>query len=113
VRTHGIRTAASVAPAGSFAWGAPCARQHVVYQCDRDRGHDFTVTYDAAAIPPAEASCRCGGTGHAAAGHALAGQAVAGEHDRRMSQVRQRRTEADLEQILADRLAELAARRTP
>ena len=91
---------------------APCDRQDVTYRCDRDRGHDFTVTYDAAAIPPAETSCRCGGTGHVA-GHALAGGGQAAEHDRRMSQVRQRRTEADLEQILADRLAELAARRTP
>jgi len=111
MRTHGIRTAPGTGLSGSFAWGAPCARQHVVYQCDR--GHDFTVTYDAAAIPPAEASCRCGGTGHAAAGHALAGGGQAAEHDRRMTQIRQRRTVADLEQILADRLAELAARRTP
>jgi len=58
-------------------------------------------------MPPDTARDRCGGLGQLD-GPAEAGEHQAAEHARRMGQLRQRRTVADLEQILADRLAELA-----
>jgi hypothetical protein len=92
----------------------PAPRQEAAYRCDR--GHDFAIVLAAAAEPPATWDyCRCGASGQRVPGIQEAGGASAAEEaqterGRRLEQLRERRAPAELEQILADRLAELAAR---
>lgn len=75
-------------------------RQFVPYTCDR--GHEFKVTFAANVLAPAEWECRCGKPA------GLGQQPDSGsELVRRMSQVRERRGDDDLERMIADRLAEL------
>jgi hypothetical protein len=81
-------------------------RKAVEYRCER--GHGFTVTMWAGAEPPAEWDCRCGARarrpGTKAARPPEPGPGAA------LRQVLQRRTVAQLEMLLAERLAELAER---
>ena len=82
----------------------PCPRQLVSYVCDR--GHDFAVTFAAGIKVPAAWDCRCGRP----AGLAAAPDAGRTQHDRRMGLVLQRRSPAEGEQLLADRLNEMRTR---
>jgi hypothetical protein len=81
----------------------PCARQHVTYTCER--GHTFEVTFAATAKVPAVWDCRRGKR----AGLTVVLEAGQTQHERRMGLVLQRRSPAELEQLLADRLAGLKA----
>jgi RNA polymerase-binding protein len=93
----------------------PAPRQQAAYRCDR--GHRFTVTFAADVQSPEAVDCRCGaGAHHAESTNVMTTESanvviVDSDHQRRMVQLRGRRTPAELEQILADRLAELAAMR--
>lgn len=93
----------------------PAPRQLAAYRCVR--GHAFEVVFAAEAEPPGSRDCRCGALAHhlladlAAAGPGASVPAEPGEHERRMAQLLERRSVAELEQLLADRLAELAAAR--
>ena len=78
-----------------------CARLVVEYVCLR--GHAFEVVFAADAVAPASWDCRCG----AQAGVAV-GEPEQSEHERRMAQVRERRSVAELEEQLADRLADVS-----
>jgi uncharacterized protein with gpF-like domain len=84
----------------------PAPRQVVPYRCER--GHEFEVTFAAGADPPAEWNCRCGARASitAAAGAILAVPDES-EHERCIRLVLQRRSPAELELLLAERLAEL------
>ncbi|SRR6266566_756558 len=85
----------------------PAPRQLVPYRCDR--GHVFEVPFAAAAEPPGEWACRCGMLAR------LPGTAANGpgesEHDRCMRLLLLRRIPAQLGEILAEQLAEMAAQR--
>jgi RNA polymerase-binding protein len=93
----------------------PAPRQETAYRCDR--GHDFAVVLAAEAEPPATWDyCRCGASGQRVSGDKEAVGASAAEEARRervrlLERLRARRGAAELEQLLADRLAELAATR--
>ena len=93
----------------------PAARRQVSYRCSGN--HEFAVVLSAEAEPPATQDCRCGASAHRAgsASVVMPGSssvvAADSDHERRMGQLRGRRSPAELEQILADRLAELAAMR--
>jgi hypothetical protein len=93
----------------------PAPRREAPYRCER--GHEFTVTLAAEIEPPWTWDCRCGAPAHRlidAVATAAADDitfADRSEHERHMEQLLQRRTAAELEEILADRLAELAAMR--
>ena len=76
-----------------------CARQDVPYVCER--GHQFAVTFAAEVAAPADWWCRCGKP----AGLTVP-EAGPTQHERRMAQVLQRRSRAEGEQLLADRLTE-------
>lgn len=78
-----------------------CARQRIAYTCER--GHTFEVTFAATAIAPAAWDCRCGKP----AGLATAPEAGPTEHERVMAKVLEQRSHAELEQLLADRLANM------
>jgi hypothetical protein len=80
-------------------------RQQVTYTCGR--GHEFTVTLAAQVAAPETWDCRCGAPAHHRATVSSVPAAL-DEHERRMEQLLQRRSTAELEQILADRLAEIA-----
>lgn len=99
-----VRTVPDTRPARRhYRPEAPAPRQQAAYRCAR--GHSFTVTLAAGIEPPQTWDCRCG---------ARAGQSAADaddEHGRRMAQLLGRRTRADLEELLAERLAETAAAR--
>jgi hypothetical protein len=71
----------------------------VLYTCER--GHPFTVTFAATATAPSEWECRCG---HPAT--QAPPEPGPGELERRMEQVRSRRTDTELEALIASRLAE-------
>jgi RNA polymerase-binding protein len=79
---------------------SPAPRQYAPYTCTR--GHQFTVTFAAEAIAPAAWACRCG----AAAGLICSGD-MPTQHDRRMGQLLGRRSRAELEELLAGRLAQI------
>jgi hypothetical protein len=83
------------------------SRQQAAYRCTR--GHAFTVALAAGIEPPATWGCRCG----AAARPADSTDPGKGQtqHDRCMAVLLQRRTRADLEQLLAGRLADTAQQR--
>jgi hypothetical protein len=83
------------------------SRQHAAYRCAR--GHAFTVTLAAGIEAPATWGCRCGAPAPAA-GSADPGSGQT-EHDRCMALLLRRRTRADLEQLLTERLAQTAQQR--
>lgn len=87
----------------------PAPRQQVTYTCTR--GHAFEVTLSAEAEPPAAWDCRCGAIGRPAGQLLVAADSGISDHERRMAQLLERRTRAELEEILAARLGEVAARR--
>lgn len=93
---------------------APAARESAPYRCQR--GCEFTVTFHAGVVPPAEWTCRCGQaavyTGTAATAPPPGRRSARWmdeetEHQRRMAQVLGRRSRAELEELLTKRLAEL------
>jgi hypothetical protein len=85
----------------------PVSRQQAAYRCAR--GHAFTVALAAGIEPPATWGCRCGATARAAdSTDPGKGQT---EHDRCMAVLLRRRTRADLEQLLAERLADTTRQR--
>ena len=86
----------------------PAPRQVVAYLCTR--GHRLEVVLSAAAIVPASWECRCGALA-APPGTAAARRPVSAEHQRRMRLLLLRRSRAELEQLLAGRLAELRTAR--
>jgi hypothetical protein len=88
-------------------------RQEVTYHCDR--GCDFTRVYAEGITPPPAVDCRCGGTGRLPEAPEDAQPGTPGyttnekcghQKDARtpFDRVRERRTEAELEQILAEEL---------
>jgi len=94
---------------------APAPRTQVSYRCSGN--HDFAVVLSAEAEPPEIWACRCGASAHRA-GTSIAVAAESAnmvtadsERDRRMALLRQRRSPAEGERLLAERLAELAAMR--
>jgi RNA polymerase-binding protein len=102
---------AEVIRAPEVPYERPAPRQLAAYRCAR--GHSFQVPFAAAAEVPAQWDCRCGAAARrpdAPAASALVAEHES-EHERRMTQVFRRRRVADLEQLLAGRLAELAAER--
>jgi hypothetical protein len=85
----------------------PASRQQAAYRCAR--GHAFTVALAADIEPPATWGCRCGTPARPADGTDTgSGQT---ERDRRMALLLRRRTRAELEQLLAERLADTAQQR--
>jgi hypothetical protein len=103
-----IGRAPDIRPGRHYRPEPPAPRQQVTYTCAR--GHEVTVTLAAGAELPPSWECRCGAAAHRAGVPAVPDSAAA-EHERRMTQVRQRRTPAERDAILSDRLAELAAAR--
>ncbi len=107
-----IRTAPAIQPGHRYDGPEPPApRQQVPYRCQR--GHGFEVTFAAGIEPPWTWDCRCGVPASSAADCASAAglSDAEAEHERHRRLVCERRAPAELEQILADRLAELAALR--
>lgn len=106
MRHRAVRPAPDTRPArtAEVPWESPAPRQPAAYRCER--GHVFAVAFAAAAEPPRLWSCRCGAP--AAAGQPSATAPRESEHDRRMAQVLARRSVAELEELLAERLALLA-----
>jgi hypothetical protein len=86
----------------------PAPRQQVTYICARS--HEMSVTLAAGAELPPSWECRCGAVAQRPGAPAVPDPAAA-EHERRMIQVRQRRSPAERDAILSDRLAEVAAMR--
>lgn len=78
-----------------------CPRQAVEYVCQR--GHCFDVVFAAGVVAPNSWECTCGSP-------AGSSQPDAGEPEleRRMDQVRQRRSDAELEEMLAEMLARVS-----
>jgi hypothetical protein len=99
-------------------YDSPAPRQLVPYRCGK--GHEFTVTFAAEAEPPAAWDCRCG----AAAAPATAAAEIPAsapvcrrrptrpEQEHGLALVLERRTVAELEALLAERVAEVRASRT-
>jgi hypothetical protein len=85
----------------------PASRQQAAYGCAR--GHAFTVALAAGIEPPATWGCRCGAPARPA-DSTDPGKGRT-EHDRCMAVLLRRRTRADLEQLLAERLADTAQQR--
>ncbi len=85
----------------------PASRQQAAYQCAR--GHAFTVALAAGIEPPAAWECRCGATARPA-GSTDPGSGQT-QRDRCMALLLRRRTRAQLEQLLTERLADTAQRR--
>jgi uncharacterized protein YjiS (DUF1127 family) len=85
----------------------PASRQQAAYRCAR--GHAFTVALAAGIEPPATWGCRCGAPARPAdSTEPGSGQT---ERDRCMALLLRRRTRAELEQLLAERLADIAQQR--
>ncbi len=94
-----------------YRWEAPAPRQLAAYHCDR--GHEFDLALAVAVDPPQEWPCRCGASAHRAGASIVAAVSNAeAEHERHRRLVHERRTSREREQILADRLAEVAAMRS-
>jgi len=83
------------------------SRQQAAYRCAR--GHAFTVALAAGIEPPATWGCRCGAPARPA-GSTDPGSGQA-ERDRCMALLLLRRTRGELEQLLAERLADTAQER--
>jgi hypothetical protein len=112
---HRVRVMPSPAgPSGEVPYDRPAPCKRVAYRCAR--GHAFEVTFAATADMPSAWECRCG-SGATLAGEAVlaaattAAQLAQSEHERHLGQLLQRRSVADLEQLLDARIAELAAQR--
>jgi hypothetical protein len=110
-------------PSGSspeVEYAHPASRQTVTYRC---AGHDHTVTLAAEAVPPPVWDCRCGKVATLDGQPAPAQssrywrgwgddpEAGFTDHQRCMRLLYMRRTPAELEQILAERISELEAAR--
>ena len=85
----------------------PASRQQAAYRCAR--GHAFTVALAAGIEPPATWGCRCGAPARPAGGTDPGGRQT--QRDRCMALLLRRRTRAELEQLLAERLADTAQQR--
>lgn len=85
----------------------PASRQPAAYRCAR--GHAFTVALAAGIEPPATWGCRCGAPARPV-GSTDPGSGQT-ERDRCMALLLRRRTRAELEQLLAERLADTAQQR--
>lgn len=85
----------------------PASRQQAAYRCAR--GHAFTVALAAGIEPPATWGCRCGASARAADGTDPGGGQT--QRERCMALLLRRRTRAELEQLLAERLADTAQQR--
>jgi hypothetical protein len=83
---------------GEVPYDRPAARKVVTWTCQR--GHRFTTVFAATADVPEAWECRCGKP--AGITQPEAGQT---EHERRMEQVLGRRTPAQLEELLAERIS--------
>ncbi len=83
------------------------SRQQAAYGCAR--GHTFTVALVAGIEPPATWDCRCGAPARPA-GSTDPGSGQT-QRDRCMALLLRRRTRAELEQILTERLAGTAQQR--
>jgi hypothetical protein len=86
-----------------------CARQEVAYRCSA--GHDFTLTFAAEVEPPGIFTCRCGREGHQGDTPSEADRARV-RRDEHMARVFERRTIAELEELLTERLAIVTATRS-
>lgn len=101
-------------PVSDAEWAEPLApRQEVAYRCRA--GHRFAVVFAAGIAAPASWDCRCGARAVLAdpGPTAAAGRVAAEEsHEARCHRfVHERRTLAQLEELLAERLAVLASAR--
>jgi hypothetical protein len=85
----------------------PASRQQAAYRCAR--GHAFTVALAAGIEPPVTWGCRCGAPARPAGGTDPGSGRT--ERDRCMALLLRRRTHAELEQLLAERLADTAQQR--
>lgn len=85
----------------------PASRQQAAYRCAR--GHAFTIALAAGIEPPASWGCRCGASARPA-GSIAPGRGQT-ERDRCMALLMRRRTRAELEQLLAERLADTVQQR--
>ena len=92
----------------------PAPRPSAPYTCQR--GHVFAVPFAAEVTPPGEWACRCGaaatydGPGPAATtspGRGRSPPRMDDDPDHCMNLLLQRRTRAELEELLADRLTEI------
>jgi uncharacterized protein YjiS (DUF1127 family) len=83
------------------------SRQQAAYRCAR--GHAFTVTLAAGIEPPATWGCRCGAPARPA--DSIDPGIGQTERDRCLALLLRRRTRAELEQLLAERLADIAQQR--
>jgi RNA polymerase-binding protein len=106
-----LRTTPDIRGRRQYRPEPPAPRQEVAYRCER--GHRFGVMFSAEAEPPQAVDCRCGAAASMASEFTTnpANMLITTEHARRMEQLRGRRSAAELEEILADRLGELAAMR--
>lgn len=85
----------------------PASRQQAAYRCAR--GHAFTITLAAGIDVPDTWGCRCGAPAPSA-GSPDPGSGQT-ERERCMALLLRRRTRAELEQLLAERLADTAQQR--
>jgi len=85
----------------------PASRQQAAYRCAR--GHAFTITLAAGIDVPATCECRCGKPAPSAGSPDPVGGQT--ERERCMALLLRRRTRAELEQLLAERLADTAQQR--
>ena len=85
----------------------PASRQQAAYRCAR--GHAFTVALATGIEPPVTWGCRCGAPARSAGGTDPGSGRT--ERDRCMALLLRRRTHAELEQLLAERLADTAQQR--
>jgi rubredoxin len=84
-------------------------RQEVVYKCSK--GHEFSVPFAAEAELPVTWECRvCGATAYTAAGDQPAPKKVKPPRSH-WDMLMERRTMADLEEVLAERLAVIRGQR--
>jgi hypothetical protein len=81
--------------------------QQAAYQCAR--GHAFTVALAAGVEPPATWGCRCGAPARPPGSTDPGGGQA--ERDRCMALLLRRRTRAELERLLAERLAGITRQR--
>ena len=104
-----IKTTPGSRPQRFYRPEALAPRQAASYLCSK-RGCSFTVTFLAGVIAPETWDCRCGGTG------TLSGSELAGATDGSgqawvSAKLHERRSPAELDQILAEALAEMRAGR--
>jgi hypothetical protein len=88
---------------GKIPYERLAPRQLAPYVCTR--GHRFEVAFAADVDAPAAWECRCGAPAQTAADGHYGG--ADDEHSRHVTTVFGRRTEAELEKLLADRLGQV------